>query len=85
MDMASKHPILRLRVCIRLMVGHSTVLSLGQAVVVSHGAEVVAGSLAAGEDSVVGGGNAWEPRRNPVGIGHPILTSPRHKQNEEEV
>ena len=37
------------------MVGHFMVLFLGQAVVVSHGAEAVAGSLAAGEDSVVGG------------------------------
>jgi hypothetical protein len=54
MDMASKHPIIRLRVCIHLMVGHSTVLSLAQAVVVSHGAEVVAEYLAAGEGFVGG-------------------------------
>ena len=89
MDMVSKHPIIRLRVCIHLMVGHSTVLSLAQAAVVSHGAEAVAGYLAAGEDSVVGGNKttviAWGPRWNPVGIGHPIPISPRHKQKEEEV
>jgi len=85
MGMAFKHAILRLRVCTHLMVGHSTVLSLGQAVVGFHGAEVVAGSLAAGEDSVVGGGNARRPRWNPVGIGHPIPISPHHKQKEEEV
>ena len=89
MDMASKHPIIRLRVCIHLMVGHSTVLSLGQAVVVSHGAEVVAGYLAAGEDSVVGGNKlqvvAWGLRWNPMGIGHPIPITPRHEQKEKEV
>lgn len=71
------------------MVGHFMLQSLGQAVVVSHGAEAVAGYLAAGEDSVVGGNKvqmvAWGPRWNPVGIGHPIPTSPRHEQKEEEV
>jgi hypothetical protein len=53
--MVSKHPIIRLLVCIHLMVGHSTVLSLAQAAVVSHGAEAVVRYLAVGEDSVVGG------------------------------
>jgi hypothetical protein len=52
--MASKHPIIRLRVCMHRMVGHFMVLSLAQAAVVSHGAEAVAEYLAAGEDSVVG-------------------------------
>jgi hypothetical protein len=89
MDMASKHPIIRLRVCIHLMVGHSMVLSLGQVAAGFHGAEAVAGFLAAGEDSVVGGNKlqvvAWGPRWNPVGIGHPIPISPRHEQKEEEV
>jgi hypothetical protein len=79
------HPL----VGIHPMVGHFMVLSLGQAVVVSHGAEAVAGYLAAGGDSVVGGNEvetvAWGPGRNPVGIGHPIPISPRHKQKEEEV
>jgi hypothetical protein len=55
------HPL----VGIHPMVGHSMVLSLGQAVVVSHGAEAVAGPLAAGEDSVVGGNKVqvvvWGP------------------------
>jgi len=41
------------------MAGHFMLLSLVQAVVVSHGVEVVAGSSAVGEDSVVGSGNAW--------------------------
>jgi hypothetical protein len=80
MDMASRHPIIRLRVCIHLMVGHSTALSLAQAAVVSRGAEAVAGYLAAGGDSVVGGNKvkmaAWGPRRSPVGIGYPVPTSP---------
>jgi len=37
------------------MVGHSTVLSLAQAVGGFHGVEAVAEHLAAGGDSVVGG------------------------------
>jgi hypothetical protein len=89
MDMASKHPIIRPRGCIHLMVGLSTVLSLAQAAVVSHGAEAVVEHLAAGGDSVVGGSKvevvAWGPRRNLVGIGHPIPTSPRYKQKEGKV
>jgi hypothetical protein len=89
MDMASRLLIIRLWVCIHLMVGHSTVLSLAQAAVASRGAEAVAGYLAAGGDSVVGGNKvkmaAWGPRRSPVGIEHSIPTSPRHEQKEGEV
>jgi hypothetical protein len=89
MDMVSRHPIIRLWGWLHLMVGHSTVLSLARAAVVSHGAEAVAGHLAAGGDSVVGGNKvkivAWGPRRSPVGVEHPIPTSPRHKQKEGEV
>lgn len=67
MDMAFKHPIIHLPVYTRSMVGHSMVLYLAQAVAVSPGGEVVEESLVAGEDSVVGGGNAWGPRWNPGG------------------
>jgi hypothetical protein len=52
-DMASKHPIIHLiihlPVCTHSMVGHFMVLSLAQAVVVSHGVEVVAECLVVGE------------------------------------
>jgi hypothetical protein len=53
------------------MVGHFMVQPLGQAVVVSHGVEAVAGPSAAGEDSVVGGNKvqvvAWGPSMEPSG------------------
>jgi hypothetical protein len=52
--MASKHPIIRLRVYIHLTVGHFMVPPSEQAVVVYHGAEVVAESLAAVEGFVGG-------------------------------
>jgi hypothetical protein len=56
MNTASKHLIIHLPVRTRSMVGHSMVLSLGQAGVASHGVEVVAESLVAAEGSVVGSG-----------------------------
>jgi hypothetical protein len=52
MDMASKHPIPRLRACIHLVVGHFMGLSLAQAVVGFLGVEAVAESLVAGEGFV---------------------------------
>jgi hypothetical protein len=48
------------------------VLSLERAMVASHGVEVVAGYLAAGEDSVVGSAEEWVvrgPSMEPRGIG----------------
>jgi hypothetical protein len=68
MDMASKHPIIRLPVCTHSIVSHSMVLSLEQGVVASRGVEAVAGHSVAGEGSVVGGGNAWAPRWNQRGL-----------------
>jgi hypothetical protein len=55
MDMASKHPIIRLLVCTHPMVVHSMVLSLAQGVVASRGAEAAAGPSVAAGDFVVGG------------------------------
>jgi hypothetical protein len=72
MDMASKHPIIRLLVCTHFMVGHSMVLYLAQAVVVSRGVEAVAECSEAGEGSVVGGSKvhrvACEPQWNQWGL-----------------
>jgi hypothetical protein len=62
MDMASRHPIIHLPVIIHLMEGPLMGQSSGQAAVVSHGVEVVARYLAAGEGFVDGSGKegvAW--------------------------
>lgn len=56
MDMAFELPIIHLLACTHSMVGHSLVPSSEQDGVDFHGVEVVAGSLAVGEGSVVGGG-----------------------------
>jgi len=60
MDMASRHPIIRLPVRIHSMVDHSMVLSLELVVVASHGVEAVAEYSVADEGSVVGGSNPWK-------------------------
>ena len=59
MDMASKHPIIHLRICTHLIVGRFMVLSLEQAVVASRGVEVVAGYSVVGGGSVVGSRKEW--------------------------
>jgi hypothetical protein len=78
MDMALKHPIIHVPVCTRSIVGHSMVLFSAQAVEASPGEEVVAECSAAGEDSVVGGGNVecmGEPRRKKGGQPPPQVGS----------
>jgi hypothetical protein len=57
MDMVSRHPIIRQLVGIHPMVGHSMVLSSGQAVEDFRGGEAVAECSVADEGSVVGGSN----------------------------
>ena len=54
MGTVSGHLMIQPPVVIHLVEGHFMVLSLGQAVVVSHGAEAVAESLVAGEGFVGG-------------------------------
>ncbi len=79
MRMDFEHPIINLSLLIHFTVCHSTechstVLFLEQAVVAFHGVEAVAGSLVAGEGSVVGGNKkgCMGASMEPVGVGYPI-------------